>query len=82
MKMSRLHFIKPEPTLTHEDARTCRKQFDEENYKIVRDNIPVKTVFLGDSLTYNWNLREYFSEEKGRVLNRGIGGDDRRHQRK
>lgn len=50
--------------------------FDTWNEQIVREDVPVGTVFMGDSITELWNLHVYFNPALGEIIeNRGISGD-------
>jgi lysophospholipase L1-like esterase len=52
-----------------------RSYFDFWNEQIVRQNVAVGTVFMGDSITERWELGAYFVPSNGMIANRGIGGD-------
>jgi len=52
-----------------------RAFFDFWNEEIVRENVAVGTVFMGDSITELWELNAYFVPSDGIIVNRGIGGD-------
>jgi lysophospholipase L1-like esterase len=57
-------------------ANVRRFHFDFWNEQIVREDQPVSTVFMGDSITELWDLHAYFKSSPGEVIeNRGIGGD-------
>lgn len=58
--------------IAHADTR--RDEFDVKNECIVVNNIPVQYVFIGDSITHNFETEAYFYGN-GIVINRGIGGD-------
>ncbi|MBN2447436.1 MAG: hypothetical protein JXO22_11950 [Phycisphaerae bacterium] len=49
--------------------------FDFWNMQVIREDMPVSTVFMGDSITEFWNLPVYFASIDGIIQNRGIGGD-------
>jgi len=49
--------------------------FDFWNRQVIREDVPVSTVFMGDSITEFWNLPVYFITTDGIIQNRGIGGD-------
>ncbi len=49
--------------------------FDFWNKQVIREDVPVGTVFMGDSITEFWNLPVYFVSTDGIMQNRGIGGD-------
>lgn len=67
--------IKPANHLPYDHASILRARFDAENEAIVLGQIPVAAVFIGDSITENWNLPAYSAETSELILNRGIGGD-------
>ena len=52
-----------------------RTHFDYWNEEIVREDVAVGTVFMGDSITEFWELAAYFKASDGAILNRGISGD-------
>lgn len=52
-----------------------RLDFDYWNLQLVREDVAVGTVFLGDSITEYWSLEAYFSPADGLIVNRGIGSD-------
>ncbi|HOW69891.1 MAG TPA: GDSL-type esterase/lipase family protein [Phycisphaerae bacterium] len=56
-------------------ADTRRAFFDFWNEEIIRQDIAVGTVFMGDSITEFWELAAYFRPSSGVILNRGISGD-------
>ncbi|GMU21981.1 MAG: hypothetical protein AMXMBFR13_20690 [Phycisphaerae bacterium] len=49
--------------------------FDFWNEQIIREDKPVSTVFMGDSITELWHLPVYFETYGGLIENRGISGD-------
>jgi lysophospholipase L1-like esterase len=49
--------------------------FDHWNEQIIREDVAVSTVFLGDSITEWWDLAVYFRPGDGLIENRGISGD-------
>ena len=51
-----------------------REEFDEENEQIIRSQEKVAIVFIGDSITEGWNVRNAFASF-GLTVNRGISGD-------
>jgi lysophospholipase L1-like esterase len=63
-------------------ADRLRGRFDFWNEEIIREDVAVGTVFMGDSITENWQLDAYFAPSKGVILNRGIGGDITTHMAK
>lgn len=65
-------FIKAPYFGTAADSR--RAEFDFQNEVIVKNEVPVDIVFVGDSITHFWELNAYF-RDFGFVVNRGIGGD-------
>lgn len=70
-----LQIIKPGlfSQIAHADNR--RDEFDVKNEIIVTNKVPIKFVFIGDSITHNWETEAYFRGD-GIILNRGIGGDN------
>ena len=56
-------------------ADSRRWLFDFWNKQVIREDVPVGTVFMGDSITEFWNLPVYFVSSDGIMQNRGIGGD-------
>lgn len=56
-------------------ADSRRGEFDCKNQVVLEKEIPVHTVFIGDSITQMWELAAYFSRPGQVYLNRGIGGD-------
>ena len=57
-------------------ADNRRWLFDFWNKQVVREDVLVGTVFMGDSITEFWNLPVYFTATNGIMQNRGIGGDN------
>ena len=51
-----------------------RMEFDITNEEVIGSEIPVDMLFLGDSITNNWEAQLWF-HKYGTVINRGIGGD-------
>lgn len=51
-----------------------RDEFDAENERILTAGEAVDIVFIGDSITEGWNVRQAFANF-GNVVNRGISGD-------
>lgn len=49
--------------------------FDFWNKQVIREDVSVGTVFIGDSITEFWNIPVYLSSSDGIIQNRGIGGD-------
>ncbi len=45
------------------------------NEQILREDVKVGTVFLGDSITELWDLHAYFAGSDGVIENRGVSGD-------
>ena len=68
-------FIKPGEFGLDVAADHRRIEFDFKNQVIVQHQIPVDTVFFGDSITHFWELGAYFKGTDGIIVNRGIGGD-------
>lgn len=56
-------------------ADVRRAFFDFWNEEIIRQDVAVGTVFMGDSITEFWELAAYFKASDGVILNRGISGD-------
>ncbi|MBN1510515.1 MAG: hypothetical protein JXB13_00735 [Phycisphaerae bacterium] len=56
-------------------ADSHRWIFDYWNQQVIRQDVPVGTVFMGDSITEFWNLPVYWASTDGIMQNRGIGGD-------
>ncbi|RHP31037.1 SGNH/GDSL hydrolase family protein [Lachnotalea sp. AF33-28] len=52
-----------------------RMEFDCKNEVLIRKEIPVDLLFIGDSITQMWELSAYFHSTGLRMINRGIGGD-------
>lgn len=50
--------------------------FNFWNEQIIREDVAVGTVFMGDSITELWDLNAYFRPAPGEVIeNRGVSGD-------
>ena len=49
--------------------------FDFWNESLIREDVKVGTVFMGDSITELWSLSAYFVASDGTIENRGISGD-------
>ena len=73
--MSRNNVIKPGFFSKSIAADNRRSEFDVKNETIVINSIPVDMVFIGDSITHNWEVNAYFGCGGKLILNRGIGGD-------
>lgn len=58
-------------------ADSRRSEFDIKNETVIRSGVPVRAVFIGDSITHNFEVQAFFKgdPETGIILNRGIGGD-------
>jgi lysophospholipase L1-like esterase len=63
-------------------ADRLRGRFDFWNEEVVRQDVKVGTVFMGDSITELWDLNAYFAPSDGVIENRGIGGDITPHMAK
>lgn len=55
-------------------ADNRRDGYDLMNHQIVESGITPDILFIGDSITENWETSVYF-KEYGYIVNRGIGGD-------
>ena len=51
-----------------------RDEFDADNERILLAKENVDVIFIGDSITEGWNVRNAFAD-LGNVYNRGISGD-------
>lgn len=67
--------IKPGMFGDNAPADRLRGRFDFWNEEVIRQDVAVGTVFMGDSITELWELAAYFAPSDGVILNRGIGGD-------
>ncbi len=71
-------FMKPaeiiKPPLFGTPADGYRMLFNYGNEVIVTNRLPVDVVFIGDSITQNWEVQGYF-RRFGYIVNRGVGGD-------
>jgi lysophospholipase L1-like esterase len=56
-------------------ADSRRWLFDYWNKQVIREDVPVSTVFMGDSITDFWNVAVYIQPTNGIIQNRGVGGD-------
>lgn len=74
--------IKPGMFGDNAPADRLRGRFDFWNEEVIRQDVAVGTVFMGDSITELWELAAYFSPSDGVILNRGIGGDITPHMAK
>jgi lysophospholipase L1-like esterase len=72
---ARQELIKPGNFGNNAPADRLRGRFDFWNEEVVREDVAVGTVFMGDSITELWQLDAYFAPADGVILNRGIGGD-------
>lgn len=68
--------IEPPYLNTQTDSR--RWEFNFKNEQIVTYSHPVSILFIGDSITHNWELNANF-RQYGYIVNRGIGGDRVNH---
>lgn len=67
--------IVPEGLAGKPGGRRRNAFFDNWNGQIVREDVAVSTVFLGDSITEWWDLAVYFRPGDGLIENRGVNGD-------
>ncbi|HSW45416.1 MAG TPA: GDSL-type esterase/lipase family protein [Phycisphaerae bacterium] len=67
--------IQPGTVGNNAPADKRRGYFDFWNEQVVRQNVAVGTVFMGDSITELWELAAYFVPPAGIIVNRGISGD-------
>ena len=74
--------IKPGMFGDNAPADRLRGRFDFWNEEVIREDVAVGTVFMGDSITELWQLDAYFAPSDGVILNRGIGGDITTHMAK
>jgi lysophospholipase L1-like esterase len=74
--------VKPPLFGDNAPADRLRGRFDFWNEEVVREDVAVGTVFMGDSITELWQLDAYFAPSDGVILNRGIGGDITPHMAK
>ena len=70
-----VEIIKPGKFGNHAAADGRRRYLDMWNEQVIREDIAVSTVFMGDSITEFWELPVYFESRDGIILNRGVGGD-------
>lgn len=52
-----------------------RGEFNTKNTNLVENNVDVDFVFIGDSITDNWELNAYLGKTNKVIINRGISGD-------
>jgi lysophospholipase L1-like esterase len=72
----RENLIKPGNFGENGAADRRRVFFDFWNEEIIREDRPVSTVFMGDSITEFWDLPAYFPmRPEAAIENRGISGD-------
>ncbi len=71
--------VKPGLFGDNASADRLRGRFDFWNEEVIREDVAVGTVFMGDSITELWQLDAYFTPSDGVILNRGIGGDITTH---
>jgi lysophospholipase L1-like esterase len=68
--------VKPGTFGANGAADKRRVFFDFWNEQVIREDLPIGTVFMGDSITELWNLPVYFTPALGEITqNRGISGD-------
>lgn len=58
-----------------QDLDCMRDGFDLDNGRIILSGTKTDIVFIGDSITFGWDVSENF-KEFGTVVNRGISGDN------
>jgi len=73
--MDRINIVKPGLFSKMVSADGRRSEFDCKNEIVVTNKVPVDFVFIGDSITHNWELNAYFGRSDRLILNRGIAGD-------
>lgn len=73
--MERVNIIKPGFFTIQAHADSRRLEFDTKNEIIVANKTNVDFVFVGDSITNNWELNAYFGGSNRIIINRGISGD-------
>lgn len=56
-------------------ADNKRGEFNTKNTIVVENNVDVDFVFMGDSITDNWEISAYLGRSDKVILNRGISGD-------
>ncbi len=56
-------------------ADAKRQDYDFDNEQLLYFKKDIDYLFLGDSITWHWNLNLYFNTKKS-VVQRGIGGDN------
>ena len=56
-------------------ADNKRGEFNTKNTIVVENNVDVDFVFMGDSITDNWEINAYLGRSDKVILNRGISGD-------
>lgn len=67
-----MKIVKPGKLSPPADLR--RDEFDTDNEFIINSGEHVNIVFIGDSITEGWNVKEAF-KNIGNTVNRGISGD-------
>lgn len=80
--VEREQLIKPGTFGNNAAADRRRGFFDFWNEQVIREDVAVSTVFMGDSITELWQLGVYFVPSDGLILNRGISGDLATHMAK
>ncbi|MBC8081310.1 MAG: G-D-S-L family lipolytic protein [Gorillibacterium sp.] len=75
MTINRADIVKPGLFSVQVAADSRRSEFDVKNEILVTNRVPIDAVFIGDSITHNWELDAYFGGKGLIVVNRGIGGD-------
>lgn len=67
-----MNIVKPGKLSPPADIR--RDEFDADNERIIISGEKIDIVFIGDSITEGWNVKEAF-KSIGNTINRGISGD-------
>ncbi|MBR4072385.1 MAG: G-D-S-L family lipolytic protein, partial [Clostridia bacterium] len=73
-----MEIIKPGMFGKNVAADNLRTQFDFFNEQVLYSGRKPYAVFVGDSITMQWDLYTYFKTDK-LLVNRGIGGDESKY---